>query len=129
VEGWLATPHSDPFMWLSLTATTWLAGVTLPLVMWDTPFTLNVHFMSWRLVSVLFSTGPNHLTQGVRHRAEGCLALGWILANEVNDPLGAPGSTPLYLCLPPIWGAGGGNLLNPHYLWDHYGGRDSTPKR
>jgi hypothetical protein len=54
-----------------------------------------------------------HLSQGVRHRAEGCVALGWNLASVVNDPLGAPGSTPLYLCLPPVWGAAGGDLLDP----------------
>jgi hypothetical protein len=27
----------------------------------------------------------------------------------------------LYLCLSSIWGAAGGDLLNPHYSWDHYG--------
>jgi hypothetical protein len=37
-----------------------------------------------------------HLSQRVRHRAEGCVALGWNLASVVNDPLGAPG-------LPPVW--------------------------
>jgi hypothetical protein len=25
----------------------------------------------------------------------------------------------LYLSLPPIWGAAGGDLLNPHYSWEH----------
>jgi hypothetical protein len=34
-----------------------------------------------------------HLSQGVRHRADGCVALGWNLASVVNDPLGAPDST------------------------------------
>jgi hypothetical protein len=24
----------------------------------------------------------------------------------------------LYLCLPPIWGAAGGDLVDPLYLWD-----------
>jgi hypothetical protein len=39
----------------------------------------------------------------------------------VNDPLRAPSSTPLYLCLHQVWGAAGGDFLNPHYSWDHYG--------
>ena len=30
-----------------------------------------------------------------------------------NDPLGAPGSTPLYLCLPPVWGTAGGDRYYP----------------
>jgi hypothetical protein len=68
----------------------------------------------------LFLAGPNHLSQGLRHCAEGCVALGWNLASVVNDPLGTPGSILLYLCLPPIWGTAGGDLLNPHYSWDHY---------
>jgi hypothetical protein len=62
-----------------------------------------------------------HLSQGVRHRAEGCVALGWNLASVNNDPLGAPGSTPLYLCLPPVWGAAGGDLLDPLFSWDQNG--------
>jgi hypothetical protein len=44
----------------------------------------------------------------------------------VNDPTGAPGSTPLYLCLPPIQGSAGGVTLNFHHgnqtlpdLWLH----------
>jgi hypothetical protein len=90
------------------------------------PLPPNVHFRYWRLVSVLFSTGPNHLSHGVSHCAKGCVSLGWILVNEVNDFLGAPGSTQLYLCLPPIWSTAGGDLLNPHYLWDHYGDGGGT---
>jgi hypothetical protein len=74
--------------------------------------------MSWRLVKVLLSTGPNHLSQGVTHRAERCVALVWLLASVVKDPLGAPESTPLYSCLPPVWGAANGDLLNPHDSWD-----------
>jgi hypothetical protein len=62
-----------------------------------------------------------HLSQGVRHRAEGCVALGWNIASVVNDPLGAPGRTPLYLCLPPVWGAAGGDFLYPLYSWDQNG--------
>jgi hypothetical protein len=27
----------------------------------------------------------------------------------------------LYLCIPPVWGVAGGDLSNPHYLWEHYG--------
>jgi hypothetical protein len=60
-------------------------------------------------VRVPFLTGPNHLSHGVRHRTKGCVAL-WSIASVVNDPLGAPGSTPLYLCLPPVRGAAGGDL-------------------
>jgi hypothetical protein len=64
------------------------------------------------------------------------VALGWNLASVVNDLLRAPGSTPLYLCLPPILGAAGGDLLNPHYLWNRCGNqkerkinRSSAPER
>jgi hypothetical protein len=39
----------------------------------------------------------------------------------MNDPLGATGNTPLYLCLPPVWGVASGDVLNPHYSWDQYG--------
>jgi hypothetical protein len=69
-----------------------------------------------------------HLSQGVRHRAEGCVALGWNLASVVNDPLGAPGRTPLYLCLPPVWGAGGGDLLEPLYSWDQNGYQENEER-
>jgi hypothetical protein len=62
-----------------------------------------------------------HLSQGVRHCAKGYVALGWNLASVVDDPLGAPGSNPLYSCLPPVWGAAGGDLLDPLYLWDQNG--------
>ena len=31
----------------------------------------------------------------------------------MNDPLGAPGSTPLYLCLPPVRGSAGGDYYFP----------------
>jgi hypothetical protein len=123
-EGWLANHRGDPFKWFSLVATTWSASVALPLVIWDTPLPPNVHFRSWRLMRVFFSTGPNHLSQGVRYCAEGCMALGWNLASVMNNPLRAPDSTPLYLCLPPVWGAADGNLLNPHYSWDHYGNQN-----
>jgi hypothetical protein len=41
------------------------------------------------------------------------MALGWLIASAVNNPLRAPGSTPLYLCLPPVWSAVGGNQLIP----------------
>jgi hypothetical protein len=30
-----------------------------------------------------------------------------------NDPLGAKGSTPLYLCLPHVWGSAGGDRYFP----------------
>jgi hypothetical protein len=35
----------------------------------------------------------------------------------MNDPLGEPGSTPLYTCFPPVWGAAGGDYLNPQHSW------------
>jgi hypothetical protein len=38
-----------------------------------------------------------HLIQGVRHRAEDCVAPAWNPASVVNDPFGARGNTPLYL--------------------------------
>jgi hypothetical protein len=91
------------------------------MTIWDIHLPPNVHSSSWRIVRVPFLTGPNHLSQGVRYHAEGCVALGWSIASVVNDPLGAPGSTPLYLCLPPVRGTAGGDLLNPHYSWDYYG--------
>jgi hypothetical protein len=49
------------------------------------------------------------------------MALGWSIASVVNNPLRALGSNPLYLCIPPIRNAAGGDLLYPHYSWDHYG--------
>jgi hypothetical protein len=57
-----------------------------------------------------------HLSQGVRHHAEGCVALGWNLASVVNNPLEGPSYTPLYLCLPPVWGTVGGDLLDLLHL-------------
>jgi hypothetical protein len=50
-----------------------------------------------------------HLSQGLRHRAEGCVAPGWLLAGVAKNPLGVQGSTQLYLCLPPVWGSAGGD--------------------
>jgi hypothetical protein len=47
------------------------------------------------------------------HHAEGCVTVGWLIASVMNDPLGAPGSTPLYICLPPVWGTAGGDQLIP----------------
>jgi hypothetical protein len=60
-----------------------------------------------------------HLSQGVRHCAEGCVASGWNLASVITDPIGAPASTLLYLFLPLVWGTPGGDLLEPQYSWDH----------
>jgi hypothetical protein len=37
------------------------------------------------------------------------MALRWLIASVMNDPLGAPGMAPLYICLPPVWGAVGGD--------------------
>jgi hypothetical protein len=37
------------------------------------------------------------------------------------NPLGAPGSTLLYSCLPTVRGAVGGDLPNPQYSWDQNG--------
>jgi hypothetical protein len=62
-----------------------------------------------------------HLSQGVRYHAKGYTALDWNLTSVDNDPLRALGSTPLYLHLPPIWGAVGGKLLDPLYSWATYG--------
>jgi hypothetical protein len=48
----------------------------------------------------------------------------WIyltVTSVVNDPLEAPGSTPFYLCIPPVWATAGGDHLIPHYSWDHSG--------
>jgi hypothetical protein len=42
-------------------------------------------------------------------------------SGAANDPLGAPGSTLLYLCLPHVRVCVGGDLF-PHYLLDRYGG-------
>jgi hypothetical protein len=59
-----------------------------------------------------------HLNQGVRHHAEGHMAVGWNSVYVLNNPLGVPSSNPLYSCLPLIWGAGGGDLLDHLYSWD-----------
>jgi hypothetical protein len=86
------------------------AEVTLPLIIWDIRLPLNVLFRSWRHMRVLFSPNRNrnHISQGRRHRAKGCVALGWNLAIVMTDPLRALGSTPLYTC------ALGGDHLNSH---------------
>jgi hypothetical protein len=57
------------------------------------PLPPNVYFRSWRFVRVLFSTGLNHLSQCVRHHAEGCMALGWIIASVMIDSPRAPDRT------------------------------------
>jgi hypothetical protein len=59
-----------------------------------------------------------HLSQSVRHHAKGCTALGWNLTSVIDDPLMTQGSTLLYSCLPPIWGARSDDLLHPLYSWD-----------
>jgi hypothetical protein len=33
-----------------------------------------------------------------------------------NDPFRASGSTPSYVCLPPVWGSAGGDYLIPQFL-------------
>jgi hypothetical protein len=58
----------------------------------------------------------NHLRQGVRFHSEGCVTLQWKLAGVANDPLGASGTSLLYLCLPSIWDIAGGDRLFPNYL-------------
>jgi hypothetical protein len=35
-----------------------------------------------------------------------------------DDPFGALGSTPSYVCFPPAWGCDGGDSLIPQLLWD-----------
>ena len=47
-------------------------------------------------------------SQGGRYRAEGCMALG---CSVVNDPLGEPGCTQLYVGLPSAWGSVDGDLM------------------
>jgi hypothetical protein len=61
------------------------------------------------------------LRQGVRQRAEGCVALAWNLGSVDNDPLGVPGITPLYSRLPSVWGVEGGELLDSFCSWDRIG--------
>jgi hypothetical protein len=63
----------------------------------------------WKLAKGFIHYGTCHLSHGVRRRAEGCVAPGWLLAGVTNDPLGVPGSTPLYLSLLPVWGSAGGD--------------------
>jgi hypothetical protein len=62
---------------LFLVKTAGLVRVALPMAIWGTPLPPSEHFWSWRLVRALFLTGAGHLSQGVRHRAEGCMARGW----------------------------------------------------
>jgi hypothetical protein len=62
---------------LSLVKTACLVRVALSTAVWDTPLRPSEHLWSWRVVRVLLSTGPDHLSQGVRHFAEDCVALGW----------------------------------------------------
>jgi hypothetical protein len=68
------------------------------------------------------------------------MAVGCNLASVLNNPIGAPGSTLLYSCLPFIWGIAGGDLSESLYLWDqkwtprerklvYKTQRDSPPKR
>jgi hypothetical protein len=59
-----------------------------------------------------------HLSQGVRHRAEGCVALRQNLARVDNGPFGESDSTLLYSCQPPTSGTVGGDILDPFYSWD-----------
>jgi hypothetical protein len=62
-------------MGLTLVITAWLASVAPSPVTWDPAppkharSVLEAH-------EGLFSIGPNQLSQGVRHRAKGCVALG-----------------------------------------------------
>jgi hypothetical protein len=42
-------------------------------------------------------------------------------SSVANDPFGAPGSTPSYVCLTPSWGSADGDCLIPRLLWDYYG--------
>jgi hypothetical protein len=96
---------------------------------WDTPLPPSEYPWSEGSQGFLCFKGPNHLSQGVRHRAEGCMALGWLMASVANDPLGAPGSTPLYSCLSPVWVSAGGDFIDPHYSCDIYGLQEKQNKR
>jgi hypothetical protein len=43
------------------------------------------------------------------------LRAAWHLGGDssvVNNPFRAPGSTPLYQCLPPVWGSVGGDFCS-----------------
>jgi hypothetical protein len=45
-----------------------------------------------------------------------------------NDPFGAPGSTPSFVCLPPTWGFASGDCLISLFLWDYKDHNKSTEK-
>jgi hypothetical protein len=84
-------------MWFSQATT------AIPLFIWDTPLlplpTVCTSYVLEAPGGLLFFCGAiNHLRQGVRYHAKGCVALGCYLVSIVNDPLGAPGSIPLYSC-------------------------------
>jgi hypothetical protein len=62
------------------------------------------------------------------------MALGWLIASVVNNPIGAPRSTPMYTCLPPIWGAAVGDHQFPNTCGTKMGTKNennqsSEPKR
>ena len=56
--------------------------------------------------------------QDGKYCADGCMALG-SNSSVVNDPLGEPGCTPLYVGLLSTWGSGDGDhVCFPHISWE-----------
>jgi hypothetical protein len=117
-------------MRVSLVATAWLARVALPLVIWDTPLQPDVHFRSWRLVSVLSfinSTKAHKSRYEVSYRRLHCTGVEFSLCREKS-----PRSTWQHpvLFMPFIRrGAAGVDLLSPHYSWDQYGNQKQYKNR
>lgn len=95
---WLATPRSDTSMWFSQATT------AIPLFIWDTPLlplpTVCTSYVLEAPGGLLFFCGAiNHLRQGVRYHAKGCVALGWKLAGIIIDLTGHWAWAPFHSCL------------------------------
>jgi hypothetical protein len=105
----LTTPRHPRGVFMCITWSQ-CACIALPMASRDTPLPPQTSSLgpgnSW---GVSTHNRTCHLSQGVRHRAEGCVTPGWLLAGVANNPLRVKGSTPLYLCLPPVWGSVGGD--------------------
>jgi hypothetical protein len=55
-------------------------------------------------------------SQGVRYRVKAAWNLGSD-SSVINDPLGEPGHTPLYVGLPSTWGSVDGDcMFSPHFM-------------
>ena len=73
---------------------------TLPWVTWEA-VTFVEGITWWELLQHTLANGALvYPRQGGRYRAEGCMALGKRYSGVVNNPLGEPGRTPLYIGLP-----------------------------